>query len=78
MPDDFMAENIRYLAEPDFVGTQFHVSGRCEMEIRLGIPGLFNVENAMAAVSLCSLLGLDPQTVSHALEHIRVNGRMET
>ena len=35
-----MAENIRYLAEPDFVGTQFHVSGRCEMEIRLGIPGL--------------------------------------
>mgnify|MGYP000543113705 CR=1 FL=1 len=77
VPDDFMAENIRYLAEPDFVGTQFHVSGRCEMEIRLGIPGLFNVENAMAAVSLCSLLGLDPQTVSHALEHIRVNGRME-
>lgn len=77
VPDDFMAENIRYLAEPDFVGTQFHVSGRCEMEIRLGIPGLFNVENAMAAVSLCSLLGLDPQRVSHALEHIRVNGRME-
>ena len=31
----------------------------------------------MAAVSLCSLLGLDPQRVSHALEHIRVNGRME-
>lgn len=74
---DFMAEDIRYLSEPDFVGTQFHVSGRYEMEVRLGIPGLFNVENAMAAVSLCSFLNLKPQTVSHALEHIRVNGRME-
>ena len=47
------------------------------MEVRLGIPGLFNVVNALAAVSVCSFLDLDKEKISHALEHIRVNGRME-
>lgn len=74
---DFMAGNIRYVAEDTFVGTEFEVKGRLEMEVRLGIPGLFNVENALAAVSLCSLLGLDRERMGHGLERLRVDGRME-
>lgn len=74
---DFMAENIRYVAEDSFVGTEFDVKGRFKMDVRLGIPGLFNVDNALAAVSLGSLLGLDPERMGHGLEHIRVDGRME-
>ena len=35
------------------------------------------MENALAAVSVCSFLGLDQARISHALENIRVNGRME-
>ncbi len=74
---DFQASGIRYISEPDFVGTEFELSGRCAMKVRLGIPGLFNVSNALAAVSLCSFLRLPEERISHALEHIRVNGRME-
>lgn len=74
---DFAASHIRYVSEPDFVGTEFNVRGRFEMEARLGIPGLFNVDNALAALSVCSFLGLDKERILHALEHIRVNGRME-
>ena len=59
------------------IGTEFHISGKYDMEVRLGIPGLFNVVNALAAVSVCSFLNLDKEKISHALEHIRVNGRME-
>ena len=47
------------------------------MDVRLGIPGLFNVDNALAAVSICSFLDLSKERISHALEHVRVNGRME-
>ena len=72
-----MASDIRYVSQPDFVGTEFHISGKYDMEVRLGIPGLFNVVNALAAVSVCSFLGLDQARISHALENIRVNGRME-
>ncbi len=74
---DFLAQNIRYVAEDSFVGTEFDVTGKFEMDVRLGIPGLFNVDNALAAVSLCSFLGLDRERMGHGLEHIRVDGRME-
>lgn len=74
---DFTASHIRYVSRPDFVGTEFKVGGRCEMDVRLGIPGLFNVDNALAALGVCSFLDLPWDRVSHALEHIRVNGRME-
>ena len=74
---DFVASDIRYVSQPDFVGTEFHISGKYDMEVRLGIPGLFNVVNALVAVSVCSFLGLDQARISHALENIRVNGRME-
>ena len=74
---DFTASNIRYVSQPDFVGTEFDVKGRYEMDVRLGIPGLFNVDNALAAVSVCSFLDLPKDRIGHALEHIRVNGRME-
>lgn len=74
---DFVAENLHYVSEEGFVGTEFQVSGACRMKVRLGIPGLFNVYNALAAISLCSLLKTEPQAVCRALEHIRVNGRME-
>ena len=78
VPDaDFTASNIRYVSRPDFVGTEFDVKGRYEMDVRLGIPGLFNVDNALAAVSICSFLDLSKERISHALEHVRVNGRME-
>lgn len=78
-PDEkeFLASQIRFVSEPEFVGTEFQISGSYEMKVRLGIPGRFNIENALAAVSLCSFLKLDPAKMSHALEHIRVNGRME-
>ena len=65
---DFEASNIRYVSRPDFVGTEFDVTGKLDMDVRLGIPGLFNVDNALA---------LPKERIVHALEHIRVNGRME-
>lgn len=74
---DFTASHIRYVSRPDFVGTEFDVKGNYEMDVRLGIPGLFNVDNALAAVSVCSFLNLPKERIAHALERVRVNGRME-
>lgn len=55
---DFEASNVRYVSRPDFVGTEFDVTGNMDMDVRLGIPGLFNVDNALAALCVCSFLGL--------------------
>lgn len=74
---DFKAEDIRYVARPDFVGLEFDVKGIYELSVRVNIPGRFNVANALVAVSLLSFLGLPKDRICHGLEHLSVNGRME-
>jgi UDP-N-acetylmuramoyl-L-alanyl-D-glutamate--2,6-diaminopimelate ligase len=41
------------------------------------VAGRFNVYNALAAAVVCLKAGVPESRVQHALEHIRINGRME-
>lgn len=74
---DFQAQEIKYVAEPDFVGVDFQVRGTADLEVRLNIPGRFNVYNALASVGVCCLMGIAKESICHGMEHIYVNGRME-
>lgn len=61
--------------ELDFKGTEFAVDGT---EFRLHLPGLFNIENALAALGVARLLQIDFSVAKEALESIAgVPGRME-
>ena len=46
-------------------------------EFRLTMPGLFNVQNALAAIAVCEGLGIPEQAVYVGLMKARVPGRME-
>ncbi len=46
-------------------------------KFRLTMPGLFNVENALAAISVCEALGIPEQYIYVGLQKARVPGRME-
>ncbi len=48
-----------------------------EKEFSMAIPGLFNVENALAAIAVAVDLGVDADTMAEALRDARVSGRME-
>ncbi len=48
-----------------------------QREFRLTMPGLFNVENALAAIALCQGLGIPQRCVYAGLERAKVPGRME-
>lgn len=74
---DFTADDIHYVREHDFVGVEFKTHGLYESDLKVGIPGKFNVNNALAAVGVCSFFNLPKEKVCHALEHIHVDGRME-
>ncbi|MDY6305233.1 MAG: UDP-N-acetylmuramoyl-L-alanyl-D-glutamate--2,6-diaminopimelate ligase [Oribacterium sp.] len=74
---DFMAENIRHLTKPRFVGLQFDVIGRSSLDIELDLPGKYNVYNALAAISVTSLMGVDHTAIIRAMRRVKVNGRME-
>lgn len=48
-----------------------------EREFRLSMPGLFNVENALAAIALCQALDIPQRHIYAGLAKVRVPGRME-
>ena len=41
------------------------------------MPGRFNAANALAAVAVCSFFDLPKPKVSHGLENLKIDGRME-
>lgn len=61
--------------ELDFKGTEFAVDGTV---FHLHMPGLFNIENALAALGAARLLGIGFAVAKEALEDMQgVPGRME-
>lgn len=76
-PADFRAEHIQYIRESDFVGLGFQIAGDFALDLKVNVPGRFNVYNALAAVGVCSYFKLDRERMCHALEHMKVDGRME-
>ena len=72
---DLRAGNL----EADATGTRFHLeSPRWHGDVRLGLPGRFNVSNALAALGAIEALGLDVHHASLALaDTAGVPGRMQ-
>ena len=72
---DLRAGNLR----PDASGTSFHLeSPRWHGEVRVAMPGRFNVSNALAALGAAEALGLDVHHGATALEGTAgVPGRMD-
>ena len=48
-----------------------------ESEVELAMPGLFNVDNALATLAICEVLGVELAPAAAALGHASAPGRME-
>lgn len=67
-----LAERVKL----DLHGSEFFVE---ETRFTLALPGLFNIENALASICVGSLLDIDLETMSQALSKVTiVPGRMES
>lgn len=76
----FEAKDIRSTA----AGLAFDVLERdasgalvASTSIALGMAGLFNVDNALAAIACARFMGVDYAAIAAGLAHVRVPGRME-
>ncbi len=71
---DYWASNI----EPGFGFIRFDAHGPSwEMPVTVGMSGLFNVDNALAALAAADILGINRMQAADALATARVPGRME-
>ena len=74
---DIYACDLHFRTDADFAGTEFRTGGLLEEEFRLAIPGVYNVSNVMAVLTVAYDLGLPMDKVREALEKVHVDGRSE-
>ncbi|MEU0541509.1 UDP-N-acetylmuramoyl-L-alanyl-D-glutamate--2,6-diaminopimelate ligase [Nocardia sp. NPDC005978] len=75
VPADWVASAAR----PGAAGTQeFAASGPgANMDVRLRLPGAYNIANGLLALAVCTAAGADPATAARALGEVDVPGRMQ-
>lgn len=74
---DMVASDIEHINDAGDLSMKFHASGILEGDVIVGLPGLFNVYNAMCAACVGALLQMPQEIILHALEHVEVRGRVE-
>ncbi|MBQ6524583.1 MAG: UDP-N-acetylmuramoyl-L-alanyl-D-glutamate--2,6-diaminopimelate ligase [Atopobiaceae bacterium] len=52
-------------------------SARGVRQMHVSMPGLFNVDNALAAIAMCEVMDVPDEQIAAGLAHVRVPGRME-
>ena len=63
----------------DAAGAQFTVTSDGEVRVRTGLPGHFNVANALGAFAVAVAMGVEPETAAAGLARAgRVPGRFES
>lgn len=74
---DLRAENTQLLKKPGYLGIAYDVKGLCDFHVEIDIPGKFSVYNSLTAIAICRYFGVKPETVCHALNQVKVKGRVE-
>ena len=74
---DMRACDIRHVSKGGELSMEFHAEGALEGEIVVGLPGRFNIYNALCAACTGVALGMPKEVILHALEHMKVQGRVE-
>lgn len=74
---DWRASGVQTVVEPENIGIQYCVTGHAEMEVEVGIPGIYSVYNSLAAIAVCQHFGIREEEIREACKSIRVRGRNE-
>ena len=58
-------------------GIEFTMSGALDADIRVNLPGDFNMYNAAAAVAIAHDMGISTDIINKGLTHLRIRGRFD-
>ena len=64
---NFVGRNINFDAKTGFPTFDVYHNDTYYCQIRLSVPGIHNVYNALACIALCTLYGIDKYTIKSAL-----------
>ena len=75
---DYRLVEAHNIMSGGFIGIEMKMSGKIEKSFKVSIPGLFTAYNAMAAISVCQLIGVSIEDIKKSLLEVSVKGRMES
>lgn len=71
------AKNEHLVSENGFLGVHFDTVGMKNLSLDVGIPGKFNVYNALSAICAVSFFDIPDEAVIKGLKSAKVKGRVE-
>lgn len=74
---DFCAGEPRRYQTPGRLGVSYTVHGAAEFTVKVNLPGMFSVSNSLAAIAVCTQMGIPVKAMQETLEKICVRGRCE-
>ena len=76
---DIQAKNIEFFRKNDTLGMTFDcIIGDELLPCSIGIPGKFNVHNAVSTIAVAKQIGLSSAAVCDILSSLKIEGRFET
>lgn len=74
---DLQARDIELTRDTDFLGVDFTLAGVAEGRISCGVPGTFNVHNALGAICVALSMGMNTEDINQVLKSFTVKGRVQ-
>ncbi len=74
---DLVAVDVEHVNNDSELSMSFGLRGLINGNAKVGLPGLFNVYNALSAVTLGALIGVEDKKVIDAIKQVEVRGRVE-
>lgn len=74
---DFRATDVNLITGNGYLGVDFKVTGKMELDVKLHAPGRFSVYNALTAIAICKYFDAKHEDILNALLQAKVKGRIE-
>lgn len=74
---DFYFQTVEQEKREGFLGLRCQLEGKISLSCEIGMPGLFNAYNALAAIAVTAQLHCSQEAICKALLEVRVKGRTE-
>ncbi|WP_027422125.1 UDP-N-acetylmuramoyl-L-alanyl-D-glutamate--2,6-diaminopimelate ligase [Lachnobacterium bovis] len=75
--NDLVAKNVELKKAHGELGVKYHVSGECDFDVEVNVPGSFSVYNSLTAIAICNYFEIKPEIIQKALKDVTVKGRIE-
>lgn len=74
---DLRAQNVQFIRRAGALGVTCQVTGVCNFDMEIHVPGKFSVYNSLTAIAVCRHFKVPVDIMKQALKEAKVKGRIE-